>query len=67
MTNGGGGGASNKPKIFRTSYVHDPLPLISAKGTRILVCGGASANDTILQVISDIFNAPVFTKVRTYA
>ena len=39
--------------------------VVPARETRILVCGGASANDAILQVISDIFNAPVFTKVRT--
>jgi len=32
--------------------------------TRILVTGGASSNKSILQVISDIFNAPVYTLVR---
>ena len=31
--------------------------------TRVLVTGGGSRNSTILQVISDIFNAPVFTQV----
>ena len=31
---------------------------------RILVTGGASANDKILQIISDVFNAPVYIQVR---
>ncbi|TRY68841.1 hypothetical protein TCAL_03047 [Tigriopus californicus] len=29
--------------------------------TRILVCGGASVNSAILQIISDVFQAPVLT------
>ena len=32
--------------------------------TRILVTGGGSQNVAILQVISDIFNAPVYTQVN---
>uniref|UniRef100_A0A096M4V8 Xylulose kinase n=1 Tax=Poecilia formosa TaxID=48698 RepID=A0A096M4V8_POEFO len=30
-------------------------------GTRVLATGGASANRQILQVLSDVFNAPVYT------
>lgn len=30
-------------------------------GTRVLATGGASANKQILQVLSDVFNAPVYT------
>ena len=33
------------------------------KSRRILVTGGASANDRILQIISDVFNAPVYIQV----
>lgn len=35
--------------------------------TRILATGGASANKTILQVLSDVFNAPVYTQESTEA
>lgn len=35
--------------------------------TRILATGGASANKSILQVLSDVFNAPVYTQVSTEA
>lgn len=31
--------------------------------TRIIATGGASANKTILQILSDIFNTPVYTQV----
>ncbi len=34
----------------------------SASDRRILVCGGASVNRAILQVVADVFNAPVFTR-----
>ncbi|XP_044032131.1 xylulose kinase isoform X1 [Siniperca chuatsi] len=30
-------------------------------GTRVLATGGASSNEEILQVLSDVFNAPVYT------
>ena len=33
--------------------------------TRILVTGGASVNECILQILSDVFNAPVFTQEDT--
>lgn len=35
--------------------------------TRILATGGASANKSILQVISDVFNAPVYMQKTTEA
>lgn len=48
---------------FMAKRIHaEQMGFRVSKETRILVCGGASANDAILQVISDIFNAPVFTK-----
>ena len=31
--------------------------------TRIVVTGGASVNESIIQVLADVFNAPVFTQV----
>ncbi|XP_067871235.1 xylulose kinase isoform X1 [Heterodontus francisci] len=31
------------------------------KGTRVLATGGASSNPEILQVLADVFNAPVYT------
>lgn len=35
--------------------------------TRIIATGGASANKTILQVLADVFNAPVYTQKTTEA
>lgn len=35
--------------------------------TRILATGGGSANKAILQVIADVFNAPVYTQKTTEA
>lgn len=35
--------------------------------TRILATGGASANKSILQVVSDVFNAPVYIQKNTEA
>lgn len=35
--------------------------------TRILATGGASANKAILQVIADVFNAPVYIQKNTEA
>lgn len=35
--------------------------------TRILATGGASANRSILQVLADVFNAPVYTQETTEA
>lgn len=32
--------------------------------TKIIATGGASVNKSILQVISDVFNAPVYIQVR---
>lgn len=35
--------------------------------TRIIATGGASANKSILQVVSDVFNAPVYIQKTTEA
>lgn len=35
--------------------------------TRILITGGASANKSILRVVSDVFNAPVYIQKTTEA
>lgn len=37
------------------------------ENTKILATGGASANKSILQVMSDVFNAPVYTQKHTEA
>lgn len=34
--------------------------------TRILVTGGGSVNNSILQIMADVFNAPVYTQVSEY-
>lgn len=34
--------------------------------SRIIATGGASTNKTVLQVLSDVFNSPVYTLVRIY-
>lgn len=38
------------------------IPITDPK-TRIIATGGASTNDTILQILSDVFNAPVYRQV----
>ena len=45
------------------SYILFTWYLDVGKSRRILVTGGASANDRILQIISDVFNAPVYIQV----
>lgn len=37
------------------------------ENTRIIATGGASANKSILQVVSDVFNAPVYVQQTTEA
>lgn len=37
------------------------------ENTRILCTGGASANKSILQVVADVFNAPVYIQKSTEA
>lgn len=37
---------------------------IVASNSRIIATGGASANKAMLQVLSDVFNAPVYTAVN---
>ena len=44
--------------VQKYGFVRDPC-------SRILATGGASKNDAILQVISDIFNTPVYTSIET--
>ena len=41
------------------------MALFLGPESKILVTGGASVNRKILQVISDVFNAPVFTQDST--
>lgn len=37
---------------------------MTGKGTKILATGGASQNKAVLQVLSDVFNSPVYVQVR---
>ncbi|XP_026148548.1 xylulose kinase [Mastacembelus armatus] len=47
---------------FLSRRVHaERLGYCSIPGTRVLATGGASSNQELLQVLSDVFNAPVFT------
>ncbi|KAM9717460.1 xylulose kinase-like [Menidia menidia] len=39
----------------------EPWTVVSVAGSRVLATGGASSNQEILQVLSDVFNAPVYT------
>lgn len=41
--------------------------LISGADTKIVATGGASVNKSILQVISDVFNAPVYVQTESEA
>lgn len=47
---------------FMAKRVHaEKLGYKIIQGSRVLATGGASANKDILQVLSDVFNAPVYT------
>ncbi|TSK16086.1 Xylulose kinase [Bagarius yarrelli] len=47
---------------FLAKRVHaEKLGYRIIQGTRVLATGGASSNKDILQVLSDVFNAPVYT------
>ncbi|KAK7123292.1 hypothetical protein R3I93_021641 [Phoxinus phoxinus] len=47
---------------FLAKRVHaEKLGYKIIQGTRVLATGGASSNKDILQVLSDVFNAPVYT------
>ena len=39
--------------------------VLLGKDTRIIATGGASNNPAILQVLADVFNAPVYTFVSS--
>jgi len=48
---------------FVAKRIHyENMGFVVSEDTRIIVTGGGSANEAILQVISDIFNAPVYTQ-----
>nr|XP_020481116.1 xylulose kinase isoform X1 [Monopterus albus] len=47
---------------FLSRRVHaERLGYCIVPGTRVLATGGASSNHAVLQVLSDVFNAPVYT------
>lgn len=50
-------------KTQNNSVCYKKHPKFSDKGTKILATGGASVNRSILQVLSDVFNAPVYVQV----
>ncbi len=41
----------------------EQMGMVMGPESRILVCGGASRNKAILQVVADVFNVPVFSRV----
>lgn len=51
--------------VARRALVED-FGLIVGPNTRIIATGGVSANKTILQVLSDVFNSPVYALVCHY-
>ena len=61
-------GCRNKPLICyeKKNMIKTWMFFFSDTKTRILVTGGGSQNEAILQVISDIFNAPVYTQVNYF-
>ncbi|CAG5106525.1 Similar to XYLB: Xylulose kinase (Homo sapiens) [Cotesia congregata] len=46
--------------IAKRAYAED-FGFVIASNSRIIATGGASANKTMLQVLADVFNAPVYT------
>lgn len=52
--------------LTRKAYASE-MGFSFGENTRILATGGASANKSILQVASDVFNAPVYTQQTTEA
>ncbi|XP_055551794.1 xylulose kinase [Wyeomyia smithii] len=52
--------------LTRKAYASE-MGFSFGENTRILATGGASANKSILQVVSDVFNAPVYTQQTTEA
>jgi xylulokinase len=50
--------------IAKRAYAED-IGFTLGKETKILATGGASANKAILQVLSDVFNAPVYLQDET--
>lgn len=51
--------------IARRAHAED-IGFTLGKNTKILATGGASKNKSILQIIADVFNAPVYTQVILY-
>lgn len=53
------------PSIYKStifiSIFNIYLVVSKAPGSKVLATGGASSNNTILQVLADVFNAPVYT------
>lgn len=48
--------------IAKRAYAED-MGVVFDKNTKIMATGGASVNNSILQVMADVFNAPVYTMV----
>lgn len=51
-------------QMLHRKAVASDMGFTFGENTRILATGGASANKAILQVMSDVFNAPVYIQVR---
>lgn len=54
-------------QILHRKAVATDMGFNFGEDTRILATGGASANKAILQVVSDVFNAPVYIQKTTEA
>lgn len=50
-------------QMLHRKAVASDMGFTFGENTRILATGGASANKAILQVMSDVFNAPVYIQV----
>lgn len=48
--------------VARKSYVEE-LGFTKNEKSRIIATGGGSQNEAILQVLSDVFNIPVYVQV----
>ena len=52
--------------VGQVCMYHNFFVVVDPDSTRILVTGGGSVNASILQIIADVFNAPVLTQVSEY-
>lgn len=53
-------------KIVCDYFMMIIIIIIGGEGRRVLATGGASGNNSLLQVLADVFNCPVYTMVSCH-